>query len=102
VTADLCQLPVRLIHGVALALDRSVPYVDPVWILLATSPDWRWLLGREDSPWYPTVRLFRQTVPRQWSHVFRRVAAAVKEGEGSAPQTDQCLAAPGLRGGHAS
>jgi hypothetical protein len=56
----------------------------PVWILLATSPDWRWLLKRDDTPWYPTVRLFRQTVPRQWSDVFQRVAAAVKEVEDSA------------------
>jgi hypothetical protein len=52
----------------------------PAWILLATSPDWRWLLGRQDSPWYPSVRLFRQTVPRQWSDVFDRVAAALKHG----------------------
>ena len=32
----------------------------PVWVALPYSPDWRWLLGREDSPWYPTMRLFRQ------------------------------------------
>ncbi len=54
----------------------------PVWILLATSPDWRWLLNRDDSPWYPAVRLFRQTLIRQWSDVFQRVAAALVEGGG--------------------
>jgi hypothetical protein len=37
------------------------------------------LLNREDSPWYPTVRLFRQTIPRVWGDVFQRVAAALKE-----------------------
>lgn len=51
----------------------------PVWILLATSPDWRWLLDRDDTPWYPTVRLFRQTAPRQWRDVFTRVAAALAD-----------------------
>jgi tetratricopeptide (TPR) repeat protein len=67
-----------------VTVDTSVGHLaaamgKPVWILLATSPDWRWLLGRDDSPWYPTVRLFRQTVPRQWGDVFERVAAALKE-----------------------
>src|SRR5581483_10989006 len=33
----------------------------PVWLLLSFAPDWRWMTGREDSPWYPTMRLFRQT-----------------------------------------
>ncbi|HET6305746.1 MAG TPA: tetratricopeptide repeat protein [Rhodopila sp.] len=50
-----------------------------VWMLLATSPDWRWLLNRSDTPWYPTVRLFRQTQPRVWADVFERVAAALAE-----------------------
>jgi Glycosyltransferase family 9 (heptosyltransferase) len=64
-----------------VAVDTSVGHLaaamgKPVWILLATCPDWRWLLKRDSSPWYPTVRLFRQTVPRQWSDVLNRVAAA--------------------------
>jgi hypothetical protein len=42
-------------------------------------PDWRWLLEREDSPWYPTMRLFRQERPGQWGPVFRRIAQAVQE-----------------------
>ncbi len=37
----------------------------PVWILLTHNPDWRWLLDREDSPWYPTARLFRQNAARR-------------------------------------
>ena len=45
----------------------------PTWILLPYVADWRWLLGREDSPWYPTVRLFRQTAPREYKGVIERV-----------------------------
>jgi hypothetical protein len=51
----------------------------PVWILLQYVPDWRWLLGREDSPWYPTARLFRQDATRQWDNVIARVHAASRD-----------------------
>src|SRR5262249_52712126 len=47
----------------------------PVWVLLSFNPDWRWLLGREDSPWYPTARLFRQSVRDDWNGVVARVGA---------------------------
>jgi hypothetical protein len=43
--------------------------------LLPHHPDWRWLLGRDDSPWYPTVRLFRQPKPRDYDSVMDRVRA---------------------------
>lgn len=43
------------------------------WILLPYTPDYRWLLDRNDSPWYPTARLFRQVAPREWSSVLDRV-----------------------------
>lgn len=45
----------------------------PVWVLTPFSPDWRWLLHREDSPWYPTMRLFRQRTPKDWDEVFQRI-----------------------------
>jgi tetratricopeptide (TPR) repeat protein len=45
----------------------------PVWVLLQHVPDWRWLLGRDDSPWYPTARLFRQPEPGDWDSVIRQV-----------------------------
>jgi ADP-heptose:LPS heptosyltransferase len=46
----------------------------PVWVALPSRPDWRWLLKRADSPWYPSMRLFRQTDAGQWSAVFERMA----------------------------
>ena len=46
----------------------------PVWTMLPFASDWRWMLRREDTPWYPTMRLFRQTRPGDWSHVFQRIA----------------------------
>ena len=42
----------------------------PVWILLHNAPDWRWFLGRDDSPWYPTARLFRQSTHGNWQDVL--------------------------------
>ncbi len=45
----------------------------PTWILLQHVADWRWLIGREDSPWYPSARLFRQPKDGDWESVVRRV-----------------------------
>jgi tetratricopeptide (TPR) repeat protein len=50
----------------------------PVWVVLSAAPDWRWLTQREDSPWYPTMRLFRQRLGRDWSEVFRQVAGELE------------------------
>ncbi|MDM8535860.1 tetratricopeptide repeat-containing glycosyltransferase family protein [Desulfobacterales bacterium HSG17] len=44
-----------------------------VWTLLPFSPDWRWMIDRDDSPWYPTMRLFRQPAPGDWDSVFKNV-----------------------------
>jgi hypothetical protein len=46
-----------------------------VWVALPLIPDWRWQLQREDSPWYPTMRLFRQSRFGAWEDVFERLAA---------------------------
>jgi tetratricopeptide (TPR) repeat protein len=51
----------------------------PTWILLPYLPDYRWLLDRDDSPWYPTARLFRQSERRDWQEVADRVRAALDE-----------------------
>lgn len=49
----------------------------PVWLATAHVPDWRWLTGRSDSPWYPTMRLFRQPRRGDWTSVFGEMAAAL-------------------------
>jgi Flp pilus assembly protein TadD len=49
----------------------------PVWVALKNVPEWRFLLKREDSPWYPTMRLFRQEQRGEWGPVFQRIAQAV-------------------------
>lgn len=50
----------------------------PLWLALPRAPDWRWLLGREDSPWYPTARLFRQGRVGDWSDVAERMRVALE------------------------
>ncbi len=50
----------------------------PTWVILRKIPDWRWLLDRTDSPWYPTVRLFRQKNREDWADVFHEVRTAVR------------------------
>jgi len=51
----------------------------PTWTLLPVSPDWRWLLDREDSDWYPTMRLFRQSRRKVWTDVVEKVGVAMRE-----------------------
>jgi len=65
-------------------VDTSVAHLagalaKPVWVLLPFAPEWRWLLDRDDSPWYPTARLFRQDDTRDWAGLIARVHAALRE-----------------------
>ena len=62
-----------------ISVDTSVAHLagalgKPVWLLLPFNPDWRWLLDRSDSPWYPSAKLFRQSRSGDWDEVFERVA----------------------------
>ncbi len=65
-----------------ISVDTSIAHLAgalgrPVWTMLPYFPDWRWMLDREDSPWYPSMRLFRQTSRGDWSSVFDRIYAEV-------------------------
>lgn len=67
-----------------ISVDTSVAHcagalAKPTWVLLPFSPDWRWMLTREDSPWYPTLRLFRQTKLGEWPSVLKKVATALND-----------------------
>jgi predicted O-linked N-acetylglucosamine transferase (SPINDLY family) len=78
---------------VVIAVDTSVAHLagamlKPVWLLLPRAPDWRWLLDRDDSPWYPTMKLFRQKQIGDWDEVISRVVHAI----GATIQSDDALA----------
>jgi ADP-heptose:LPS heptosyltransferase len=51
----------------------------PVWVALDKVPHWRWLIDRDDSPWYPTMRLYRQEYPGDWTAAFRRMAGDLRK-----------------------
>jgi hypothetical protein len=76
--AAVCRL------DLVISVDTSVAHLAgalgrPIWLLLRYPPEWRWLLKRDDSPWYPTARLFRQRKEGDWSGVAREVAAALAQ-----------------------
>ena len=67
-----------------ITVDTSIAHLagamgKPVWILLPYNSDWRWLLDRDDSPWYPTARLFRQDITRSWASAMARVQVALND-----------------------
>jgi hypothetical protein len=74
-TAALCEC-----MDLVISVDTSIAHLSgalgkPTWVLLAATPDWRWLCDRSDSPWYPLVKLYRQDVRRTWPGVLERVSA---------------------------
>ena len=80
--ADTAAIVANL--DLVIAIDTSVAHLagamaKPVWVMLNNSADWRWMLQRADSPWYPTARLFRQETPGAWDPVLREVTSALAE-----------------------
>jgi tetratricopeptide (TPR) repeat protein len=80
--ADTAGLIAQL--DLVIAVDTAVAHLagalgKPVWLLLPAAPDYRWLLDRTDSPWYPTMRLFRQQQPGNWVPVIDDLATALRE-----------------------
>lgn len=78
-TAALCDL-----MDLVISVDTSVAHLSgalgkETWVLLSHLPDWRWLTHRTDSPWYPTVSLYRQSVAGEWQQILARVAADLAE-----------------------
>jgi tetratricopeptide (TPR) repeat protein len=78
--ADTAKLIAAL--DLVITVDTSVAHVAgalgrPAWVLLPHAPDWRWLLHRDDTPWYNSLRLFRQPSPGDWSSVIAEVVAAL-------------------------
>ena len=80
---DLAETAAALANlDLVIAVDTSVAHLTgalgrPAWVLLPFSPDWRWMLGRDDSPWYPSLRLFRQERRGDWDAVVERVKGAL-------------------------
>jgi Flp pilus assembly protein TadD len=83
-----------------ITVDTSVAHLAgslgaPVWMLTPFAPDWRWLLEREDSPWYPTMRLFRQPVAGDWDSVMKSVEhelhRLLSAAPASAPLPNECV-----------
>ena len=85
VTGDMADTAAQMAHlDLVVSIDTSIAHLAgalarPLWVLLSYLPDWRWLLDREDSPWYPTARLFRQPRPGDWPAVIERVRAELVE-----------------------
>ena len=77
--ADTAALVANL--DLVITVDTAVAHLagalaKPVWLLLPLAPDWRWLIGRNDSPWYPSARLFRQPRIGDWDAVVAEIIAA--------------------------
>jgi tetratricopeptide (TPR) repeat protein len=97
--ADTAALVAEL--DLLLAVDTAVAHLGgalavPTWLLLPQQADWRWLLEREDSPWYPSLRLFRQRAAGDWDGVFAGVTAALQDCAAGVPAPPAAPAAQRL------
>ncbi len=88
-TAALCEL-----MDLIISVDTSVAHLcgavgKPTWILLPFSPDWRWFLERDDTPWYPSVKLFRQHAHGDWTEVLRDIGVRLLDSIGASDPQKQ-------------
>src|SRR5262249_24509357 len=84
--AAICAL------DLVISVDTSIVHLagalaKPIWILLPFIPDWRWLEQCDESPWYPTARLFRQPAMDDWAGVIERVASAIDRSAATSDRT---------------
>lgn len=77
-TAALCECLDLVISVCTSVAHLSGALGRPTWVLLTFNADWRWMAGRDDSPWYPTARLYRQRTNGDWNDVFVRVATDLR------------------------
>ena len=82
-TTEVAHAALIAALDLVIAVDISVAHLaaalgKPVWLMLPFAPDFRWLLEREDSPWYPGMRLFRQQRLGDWDGVIARISAALQ------------------------
>ena len=80
--ADSANVVAQL--DLVICVDTSVAHLTgalgkPVWVLTPFAPDWRWILGRDDNPWYPSMRLLRQSRPNHWDDVVARAVAMLTQ-----------------------
>lgn len=90
--ADTAALMANL--DLVITIDTSVAHLagamgKPVWVMLPFATDWRWMLERRDSPWYPTMKFFRQPRPDDWDSVVKEIVAALHERRASASKGDE-------------
>jgi Tfp pilus assembly protein PilF len=95
--AVMASVDLFITSDTAVAHLAGAPGV-PSWMALSSTPDWRWLTCREDNPWYPTMRIFRQETFMEWAPVFDRIAAELRKlVPGTVPTRSVVIeAAPGV------
>jgi hypothetical protein len=82
---DMADTAAQIAHlDLVIMVDTSVSHLAgalgvPVWVLTPYTPDWRWMQKRQDTPWYPSMRLYRQPQPGDWASVMEAMKADLKK-----------------------
>jgi len=100
---DFAQTAAHLAHiDLLITVDTAAAHLagamgKPVWLLVPRIPDWRWQLEREDTPWYPSLRLFRQTTRGDWASVIQNVARSLRAVSQAKQSGREIASAPAVR-----